>query len=124
VSGESVPEDLNLLDPSINIRLGAQYLGRLGQKFKGSLPLVAAAYNAGPHRVETWLVNFGQLDMDEFVEHIPFMETRNYVKKVIRHHAMYRRLYAKDQKSVEMLAKALGVPIPTRAATRESWDSM
>jgi soluble lytic murein transglycosylase len=124
LSGDTVPDDINLLDPAINIRLGTQYLGRLGQKFKGSLPLVAAAYNAGPHRVENWLVNFGQLDTDEFIEHIPYMETRNYVKKVLRHHTLYRRLYAKDLKTVDLLAKTLGVPIPTRAATRETWESM
>jgi soluble lytic murein transglycosylase len=124
LSGDTVPDDINLLDPAINIRLGTQYLGRLGQKFKGSLPLVAAAYNAGPHRVENWLVNFGQLDTDEFIEHIPNKETRNYEKKVHRHHTLYRRLYAKDLKTVDLLAKTLGVPIPTRAATRETWESM
>lgn len=124
VAGDAVPEDMNLLDAQVNIRLGSQYLARLGQKFKGSLPLVAAAYNAGPHRVESWLVNFGQLEMDEFVEHVPFLETRNYIKKVMRHHTLYRRLYAKDQKSVELLAKTLGVPIPMRAATRETWESL
>jgi soluble lytic murein transglycosylase len=88
------------------------------------LPLVAAAYNAGPHRVESWLVNFGQLETDEFVEHIPFLETRNYVKKVVRHHTLYRRLYAKDLTSASFLAKSLGVPIPSRASTRESWDTL
>ena len=124
VSGEALPDNLDLLDPETNIRLGAQYLARLGQKFNGQLPLVAAAYNAGPHRVEGWLVSFGHLETDEFVEHIPFLETRNYVKKVVRHHTFYRRLYAKDTKPVEYLAKNLGVPIPTRAATRESWESL
>jgi soluble lytic murein transglycosylase len=122
--GEVGGDDLDLLDPAVNIRLGAQYLARLQTMFKGKLPLVAAAYNAGPHRVEGWLVNFGQLETDEFIEHIPFLETRNYVKKVVRYHAFYRRLYAKDQKPAEFLAKALGVPIPSRASTRESWDSL
>jgi len=114
----------DLFTPQVNIQLGAQYLGRLQQKFKGQLPLVAAAYNAGPHRVEGWLVNFGHLEMDEFVEHIPFLETRNYVKKVVRNHTLYRRLYAKDLKSVESLSKTLGVPIPSRASTRESWEAL
>ncbi len=121
VSGDPVPDNLDLLNPEANIRLGGQYLARLGQKFSFQLALVAAAYNAGPHRVESWLVSFGHLETDEFVEHIPFLETRNYVKKVVRSHALYRRLYAKDQKSAEFLAKGLGVSIPTRAATRESW---
>lgn len=124
VSGEATPDNLDLLDSDTNIRLGGQYLARLGQKFNGQLPLVAAAYNAGPHRVESWLISFGHLDTDEFVEHIPFLETRNYVKKVVRSHTLYRRLYAKDLKTVDYLAKGLGVPIPTRAATRESWESL
>lgn len=124
LAGETAVEPNDLLTPEININLGAQYLARLGQKFKGQLPLVAAAYNAGPHRVEGWLVNFGHLETDEFVEHIPFMETRNYVKKVVRNHTFYRRLYSKDLLPPSYLAKALGVPIPTRASTRESWDSL
>lgn len=124
LNGEVTPDNLDLLNPETNIRLGAQYLGRLMQKFNGQLALVAAAYNAGPHRVESWLVSFGHLETDEFVEHIPFLETRNYVKKVVRSHTLYRRIYAKDQKSVDSLAKVLGVPIPSRAATRESWENL
>ena len=121
VTSDEVP---NLIDPDTNIRLGSQYLARLQDKFKGNLVLAAASYNAGPHRVEGWLVNFGNLETDEFIEHIPFLETRNYVKKVLRNYTFYRRLYAKDLKSVEILAHNLGVPIPTKAATRESWDSI
>lgn len=125
LAGENVKmENIELTDPATSIRLGGQYLARLMQKFKGQLPLVAAAYNAGPHRVESWLVSFGSLETDEFVEHIPFLETRNYVKRVVRNHTFYRRLYAKDQKPVEYLAKTLGVPIPSRAATREAWDTL
>jgi soluble lytic murein transglycosylase len=124
VGGEAVPDGFDLLNPQINVHLGGQYLARLMQKFSGQLALVAASYNAGPHRVEGWLMSFGHLDCDEFVEHVPFLETRNYIKKVIRTFTLYRRLYAKDQKPEEFLVKPLGVPIPTRAATRESWDSM
>ncbi len=124
LGGEKKSEDPDLLNPGVNIQLGAQYLARLQQKFKGHLPLVAAAYNAGPHRVEGWLVNFGHLEADEFIEHIPFLETRNYVKKVVRNHTLYRRLYSKDQNLAEYLASALGVPIPSRASTRENWESL
>jgi soluble lytic murein transglycosylase len=124
LEGGQAVDPNDLLNPETNIRFGAQYLARLQSKFKGQLALAAAAYNAGPHRVESWLVNFGHLETDEFVEHIPFLETRNYVKKVVRNHTFYRRLYAKDQAPVDFLAKALGVPIPTRASTRESWESL
>lgn len=124
LSGDTVPDHLDLLNPDLNVRLGGQYLARLMLKFNGSLPLVAAAYNSGPHRVESWLVSFGHLETDEFVEHIPFLETRNYVKKVVRSYNLYRRIYAQDQGANGFLAKALGVPIPTRAATRENWETM
>lgn len=124
LAGEAAVDPHDLINPDLNINLGTQYLARLQTKFKGQLPLAAAAYNAGPHRVESWLVNFGQLETDEFIEHIPFLETRNYVKKVVRNHTLYRRLYAKDLSSPSFLAKALGVPIPSRASTRESWDTL
>jgi soluble lytic murein transglycosylase len=124
VSNEPVPDGFDLLNPEMNVRLGGQYLARLMLKFNGQLPLVAAAYNSGPHRVESWLVSFGHLETDEFVEHIPFLETRNYVKKVVRSYMLYRRIYAQDQSSVGFLAKALGVPIPNRASTKESWETM
>jgi len=58
LSGENVPDGFDLLNPDINIRLGGQYLARLMLKFNGQLALVAAAYNSGPHRVESWLVSF------------------------------------------------------------------
>lgn len=122
--GKATDSPIDFMNPQTNIRLGTQYLARLQQKFRGHLPLVAAAYNGGPHRVESWLVNFGHLETDEFVEHIPFLETRNYVKKVVRNHTLYRRIYAKDLKPVDYLAKPLGVPIPSRASTRESWETL
>lgn len=123
-SGKEDVEPASLIIPEVNIRLGAAYLARLKRKFKGNLALAAAAYNAGPHRVDSWLVNFGHLDTDEFAEHIPFLETRNYVKKVLRNYSFYRSLYAKDSKPLKFLPKSLGVPIPARAPTRESWESL
>ncbi len=117
-------DELDLANPETNIRLGAQYLGRLRTVFKGHLALASAAYNAGPHRVETWLVSFGHLEADEFVEHIPFLETRNYVKKVVRNYALYQAIYDGDTKAIEFMTKPLGVPIPSRASTRENWDSI
>ncbi|MEO0336006.1 MAG: transglycosylase SLT domain-containing protein, partial [Pseudomonadota bacterium] len=67
-----------LIRPEVNVRVGTRYLQRLSKKFKGQIPLMAAGYKAGPHRVQSWLSNFGHLEMDEFIEHIPFKETRKY----------------------------------------------
>jgi soluble lytic murein transglycosylase len=111
-----------LFDPAVNIRLGGKYLSRLSTKFEKSLPLIAAAYNAGPHRVETWLISFGTLDLDEFIEHIPFVETRDYVKKVVRNYWVYQRVYKNSSTSLAWIAKPLTVKPPKKAAARESWE--
>lgn len=113
-----------LTDPDQNIRLGSRYLHRLAKKFDNHLPLMAAGYNAGPHRVEGWLANFGNLEMDEFIEHIPFVETRNYVKKVIRNYSVYKALYTGDRTPIAWLPAPVGVPAPTHPATRETWESL
>ena len=52
-----------------------------------------ASYNAGPHRVKAWTAMDLSLDAEEFIEEIPFTETRNYVKLVLRNEMMYRRIY-------------------------------
>ncbi len=82
-----------LFHPEINIRLGAVYLKKLIEEFQ-SLPVALAAYNAGEHRVKTWLNSYSYRAMDEFIEDIPFAETRNYTKKVIFNYFQYRTLYS------------------------------
>jgi soluble lytic murein transglycosylase len=114
-------ETPSLLVPENNIKLGTRYLQRLLQKFSGSIPLAAASYNAGPHRVHVWVRNFGSLDMDEFIEHIPFVETRNYVKKVVRNYQIYSLLYGGGGRSAEWLARPVGVVVEEKIPTREIW---
>jgi soluble lytic murein transglycosylase len=111
----------SLLDPEVNIRLGARYLQRLSETFSGSIPLIAAGYNAGPHRVQAWLKSFGLLEMDEFIEHIPFMETRNYCKKVVRNYQVYSLLYDSSGRSLKWLTKPVGVTFDAAIPTREAW---
>ncbi|RME16425.1 MAG: lytic murein transglycosylase, partial [Bdellovibrio sp.] len=112
----------SLKDPEVNIKLGTRYLKRLLQQFKGQIPLVAAAYNGGPHRVNNWLHRFGYLEMDEFIEHIPFLETRNYVKKVTRNFAVYNELYTlSNSYPLERLVQAIEVDFPSALVYRESW---
>lgn len=114
-------EPLSLLVPETNIRLGSRYLQRLLEKFSGSVPLVAAGYNAGPHRVHAWVRNFGQLDMDEFIDHIPFVETRNYVKRVVRNYQIYSLLYSGGSHSLKWLVQPVGVKLSEDVPTREIW---
>lgn len=112
----------SLNDPEVNIRLGAHYLQRLGKRFDRQLPLVAAAYNAGPHRVENWLAGFGNLETDEFIEHIPFLETRNYVKKVVKNYGIYQNLYRKNPDTLLWLKDSIRFKLTGRPSTRESWE--
>jgi len=82
-------------DPAHNIRLGSQYLADQMDRFGGNLALAAAAYNAGPARVQEWLGTFGApgeggVDMIDWIELIPFAETRNYVQRVVENTVVYR----------------------------------
>ncbi len=112
----------DLLRPEVSIEIGARYLQRNLKKFKGKLPLAAAAYNGGPHRVHSWLHKFGQLDMDEFIEHIPFLETRNYVKKVTRYYTLYNLLYNENAEASSWLAENVNVYPEGTPPTRETWE--
>ena len=80
-----------LFQPEINIILGTRLLSSLLQKY-GEPELALASYNAGKSRVDRWLKEFGDTDMVEFVERIPFYETRNYVQKVLSNKAHYSLL--------------------------------
>jgi soluble lytic murein transglycosylase len=85
-----------LYSPPLNIELGTAYMRDQFDKF-GRLEYVAVAYNAGPGRVGPWRASL-PLEIDEFVEAIPFRETRGYVQGVIRNTAQYRRLYDENGK--------------------------
>lgn len=119
---ESVFRPELLLDPEYSIRYGTRYLQRLSQKSDGALPLIAAGYNAGPHRLNSWLRSFGDLDTDEFIEHIPFLETRNYVKKVVANAQIYSLIYGNRSEVVPYLASRVPTKIPEKAVLREEWD--
>ncbi|MCB9025540.1 MAG: transglycosylase SLT domain-containing protein [Bdellovibrionaceae bacterium] len=120
--GDNTFQVKKLKEPETNIKLGSRYLMRLLQKFEGSIPLAAAAYNAGPHRVESWISSFGNLEMDEFIEHIPFVETRNYVKKVTQYFGVYSKVYQKNTQSLKWLNQLVPVRMERKPAQRESWD--
>ncbi len=113
----------SLLEPEVNVRFGTRYLNRLLKLYQ-KIPLAAASYNAGPHRVHSWLSQFGELEMDEFIEHIPFLQTRNYVKKVVRFEYIYSLLYKSGKTSSSFLAQAVDVPVTGDKQTRENWESL
>lgn len=83
-----------LFDPATNVRLGAAYLSELLREFSGRASAAVGSYNAGPHVVARWgAVGGAQVDDDEWVEEIPYEETRAYVKRVLRSAQAYRVLY-------------------------------
>lgn len=131
-TGQRVSESLNekgfepkkLYEPETAIKIGSRYLQRLMRKFDGNVALVAAGYNAGPHRVKSWLASFGQLDMDEFVEHIPFLETRNYVKKVLSNYQVYAKLYSGKKENVFDLSRAIEFRSTEPIPTKETWEDI
>lgn len=83
-----------LFDPATNIALGSHYLGELSGRFPTRMAAVIASYNAGPQVVSHWLTEDPRSDQeDEWVESIPYAETRGYVKRVLRSLQAYQRLY-------------------------------
>ncbi|WP_424944495.1 lytic transglycosylase domain-containing protein [Aliiroseovarius crassostreae] len=90
-------------DPAYNTRLGSEYLAKLIEDFDGNPVLIAVGYNAGPGRSRSWSERFGDpraasTDIIDWIEHIPFRETRNYVMRVTESLPVYRaRLTGKTQ---------------------------
>ena len=82
-----------LFTPETNLMLGTAYFKNLLDEFGGEAVYAIASYNGGPHNVAKWMKQFQDLDVDEFVEEIPFKETRNYVKKVLKSYGVYRAIY-------------------------------
>ena len=87
------PTQEDLKQPQVNIRLGVKYLDQLLKKFGDNIIYALAAYNAGPKKVRSWTAQRSGLSPLEFIESIPFIETRNYVKKILRNYVIYKSLY-------------------------------
>ncbi len=84
-----------VLDPNYNMRLGTAYLADQLARFDGAVVLAVAAYNAGPARVNEWIAGNGDprqptTDVLDWIETIPFGETRNYVQRVVENQVIYR----------------------------------
>lgn len=96
-------------DPAYNVRMGAAYLAKLVEEFGPSVALVASGYNAGPGRPRRWIDEHGdprrpEVDVVDWVEMIPFTETRTYVMRVVESLVIYR-------------AKLRGTPGPVRVTS-------
>jgi soluble lytic murein transglycosylase len=83
----------SLLAPSTNIQLGTHYFKEMVTQYRGQVEYALAAYNAGSNRVDEWMQSGHYSDVAEFVESIPFTETREYVQAIMRNAKVYQRLY-------------------------------
>lgn len=100
LTGEWIAQKINLeefndemlFDPEINIDLGCWYINYLKERFSNDSILVISGYNAGPGTTSKWLKQYDRSDLDNFVENVPYSETREHIKKVMKSYQMYKRL--------------------------------
>jgi soluble lytic murein transglycosylase len=90
LKGYSAPQ---LYTPGVNLQLGTRYFKEMVDRYNGQFEYALAAYNAGTDRVGDWLGQGHYRDPQEFVESIPFTETREYVQAILRNASVYRQLY-------------------------------
>jgi soluble lytic murein transglycosylase len=95
--------------PDLNIKLGTRHLKGLLVRFNGNVVSAVAAYNAGSTPVLRWRKRHPTLREDEFIESIPYAETREYVKKVMAAAEIYRRLYSPAEASPAVVKASSGV---------------
>ncbi len=114
----------DLFVPKNSIEYGAAYLRKLSVEFEFQPPLIAASYNGGPHRVKSWIKNRGLIDYDIFIEHIPFAETRTYVKRVLGFRTMYDKIYNQklDPAKLKYLTQKLNFNLAETYSLNEEWE--
>jgi soluble lytic murein transglycosylase len=82
-----------LFQPSFNLQLGTYYLQSLAEQTGGKIEAALAAYNAGLSRARAWLTWGEFQEQAEFIETVPFSQTRDYIQTVLRNAEVYRRIY-------------------------------
>lgn len=95
IVGKPVSESV-LLNPKVNIQLGNVYFSRLKKAMLNRDTLAVLAYNGGMGSVSKWKESINYTDIDDFVEQIPYSETKNYLKKVYKSYWNYVRIYSED----------------------------
>jgi soluble lytic murein transglycosylase len=84
----------SLHNPETSLDFGTRYFRQMLDRFGGREERALAAYNAGPHRVDAWTATRPDIPAEEFIESIPFTETRNYVMIILGAREQYRRIYS------------------------------
>ncbi|MCC1492197.1 lytic transglycosylase domain-containing protein [Cognatishimia sp. F0-27] len=106
-----------ITDPSYNAVLGSEYLAYLARRFDANVVMMAAGYNAGPGRPPQWIARFGDpvngsVDMIDWIEFIPFDETRNYVMRVAESLPVYRARLGRDPLPIPFSEELRGATLP------------
>lgn len=96
--------------PESNVWLGGWYLAKLVTRYGGQIAPAIGAYNAGPGAMDKWVAAHGGLELDEFVERIPYRETRRYVRRVLETYLIYRRL--NGQPPLDLRGKVRDLVVP------------
>ena len=130
-TARAVASDLNirydrtklLNDPAYNARLGTAYLDELMEIFDGNIVMTAAGYNAGPSRPIRWMrqrgdPRRGEIDVVDWIEQIPFDETRNYVMRVAESLPIYRAQLTKQAQPMNLSEELVARPGHTRQARK------
>ncbi|MEM6376044.1 MAG: lytic transglycosylase domain-containing protein, partial [Pseudomonadota bacterium] len=107
-------------DWSYNARLGSAYLARMARLFDGNIVMMSAAYNAGPGRPSRWMSRFGDprtdaRDVIDWVEHVPFSETRNYIMRVTESLPIYRARLGRNPHPVPFSEELSGSTFATKS---------
>jgi len=115
--------DRLLADPVYNARIGTAYLDELMTVFEGNMIMVSAAYNAGPSRPLRWMRERGdprrdQMDVVDWIEHIPFNETRNYVMRVAESLPVYRARLTGQPQRMNLSEELVALSDHTRSAAK------
>ena len=112
-AGEDFSASRLITDPAFNVRMGSTYLSHMTEKFGPSVALIAAGYNAGPGRPVKWIDQYGDprrdsVDVVDWVESIPFTETRTYVMRVAEGVVVYRARLKGEAGPVRITAELTG----------------
>ena len=104
-------------DPAYNVMLGTAYFQRLLAMWDGNVPLAVASYNAGAGNVRKWVNRYGDprhgnRDVLQWIEQIPFMETRGYVQRVIENSVVYDRMNPATPATNRHVSAFLGKSVP------------
>lgn len=106
----------NLYDPELSLILGVHHIKRMIEKYENPV-FALAAYNAGGNALNGWVARIPSSDLLTFIERVPYMETKNYIKLIFRNYFYYSRWYGKDRSSLPFIDLILAPVVENKMAT-------